>query len=42
MQTSAATCGTAKTSTHLLAWMREYRPVQASKWLDDERHKDLR
>ena len=26
----------------LFAWLREYRPVQASKWLNDERHKDLR
>ena len=26
----------------LFAWMRDYRPVQASKWLDEKRRKDLR
>jgi uncharacterized protein (TIGR00730 family) len=26
----------------LFAWLRDYRPVQASKWLNDKRHKDLR
>ena len=26
----------------LLAWMRDYRPAQSSKWLDEKRRKDLR
>ena len=26
----------------LLAWLRDYRPAQASKWLDEKRRKDLR
>jgi len=26
----------------LLAWMREYEPAHANKWLDDKRRKDLR
>ena len=26
----------------LFAWMRDYRPAQASKWLDDKRRKELR
>ena len=26
----------------LFAWMRDYRPAQATKWLDGKRHKDLR
>jgi uncharacterized protein (TIGR00730 family) len=26
----------------LFAWLRDYRPAQANKWLNDQRHKDLR
>ena len=26
----------------LFAWLRDYHPAQASKWLNDQRHKDLR
>ena len=26
----------------LFAWLRDYRPAQANKWLNDKRHKDLR
>ena len=26
----------------LLAWMRDYRPAESSKWLDEKRRKDLR
>lgn len=26
----------------LLAWIRDYRPAQSSKWLDEKRRKDLR
>jgi len=26
----------------LFAWLRDYHPAQASKWLNDKRHKDLR
>ena len=27
---------------NLFAWMRDYRPAQATKWLDEKRRGDLR